>query len=385
MTRTGSRRKIAGFTLPRSVSQNRKGTGLFGVGIDAEFGGCCDPALRAKGRELPHELRVVNAAARSDNFRSLRRESNYAACDRGRGESSRCCDEVFRGHGGQGADESLRRTVRAPRSWEEARPGNMGHAAIWSEAERSTCPRAAMRPARSKRCLPPVMPSTSWSITMLPGPVSKAMAFPPGESTVMLAIPPMLRATRWIVLMTEQQIVDEGNERRAFASRCYIACAELRHDGDSEALGDHVRFADLQRIRCAARALVINRLAVTADQLDRSDRHAAFDDGFGVELAEFEVQARDLLWSLRGENSFTQRRGVRRRVVCDRRDAARDIDDSDVDTVERGAAHDAGDSQSISRCRSSRKRSASTGRISSILSPRIFCLISSEPGSNMRI
>ena len=68
---------------------------------------------------------------------------------------------------------------------------------------------------------------------------------------------------------------------------------------DAGALGDHRRFADLQRARDLA-AEVIDRfafvkdgLAVGADQLDGIERHAALGDCFGEEFAEQEIQARD--------------------------------------------------------------------------------------------
>ena len=71
----------------------------------------------------------------------------------------------------------------------------------------------------------------------------------PAGITVMLAMPPMLSATRVRARMAEQQVVDVGHQRRALAAGGDIARAEIRDHRDARALRDHRGFADLQRVR----------------------------------------------------------------------------------------------------------------------------------------
>ena len=96
----------------------------------------------------------------------------------------------------------------------------------------------------------------------------------------------------------EEHVVDEGHERRAMASGCDIAGAEIRDDRDTKLFGDDGSFADLKRVGGVAASLVVDRLAVGADQVDGFLRDlvagANLSDGFRVEFAEFEVEARDV-------------------------------------------------------------------------------------------
>ena len=88
----------------------------------------------------------------------------------------------------------------------------------------------------------------------------------------MLAMPPMLSATRLRFAAGEQQVIDEGDERRALAAGGDVAGAEVGDHRDADAFRDHRRFADLQRIGFGP-AFVIDGLAVAADELQRFEWH----------------------------------------------------------------------------------------------------------------
>src|SRR5437773_7722937 len=115
---------------------------------------------------------------------------------------------------------------------------------------------------------------------------------------------------------------------------------------------------------------MIDRLAVTADEIERlhSDpvAPAGFEYGIRVQLAQQEVEPRNF-GRRRGvvrdrEDRVADFSGIGRRMKCDGVDAAAlNVDDRDVNSVERCAAHDAGYSQErfSSSCSSLSSRSAS--------------------------
>ena len=66
-------------------------------------------------------------------------------------------------------------------------------------ARRRTRPARPVAPSASKRCMPPLSRQTAWSISALPGPVSKASIashWPPGGTQVTLPMPPMFCTAR---------------------------------------------------------------------------------------------------------------------------------------------------------------------------------------------
>ena len=162
---------------------------------------------------------------------------------------------------------------------------------------------------------------------MLPGPVSKATTSSgarPAGITVMLAMPPMLSATRVRRAMAEQQVVDERNQRRALAAGGDVARAEIGDHRDAGALGEHRRFADLQRVGAA---FVIDGLAVAADQLHRSvaaARRVSTARAYSSPSRKFRREMA-AVWSWLFETprmALAHRVGVRRRREADRLDAA---------------------------------------------------------------
>ena len=121
---------------------------------------------------------------------------------------------------------------------------------------------------------------------MLPGPVSNANTScgrAPAGITVTFAMPPIFSATRPRACIAIEQVIDERHQRRALPSRGHVRGTEIANRGDAGALGDHARLADLQcggdpprPPRALRRALMVNRLAVRADQRDlphRTTRH----------------------------------------------------------------------------------------------------------------
>src|ERR1019366_6000599 len=178
-----------------------------------------------------------------------------------------------------------------------------------------------MRPLRSKFWRLRVCSRASASITMLPGPVSNAM---PAGITVILAMPPMLSAMR----------VRRG-------------CRNSRQSTKGTSGPPRPP---------AAGAL----------------------DGARIELAQLKIQPRDFARGGRrirdGQDGAAHFFGIGRGLEADSRDtAAVNLNDGHVDAVERGAAHDAGYTHARlnSSCNSARRRSASTGRNSSIFRLRM--------------
>ena len=108
-----------------------------------------------------------------------------------------------------------------------------------------------MRPSRSKFSLPPVelaRQSVDHHVAGAGIEGDDIFGRAAGGITVILAMPPILSATRVRARMAEQQVIDEGHQRRALAAGGDIARAEIGDHGDAGALGDHGRFADLQRV-----------------------------------------------------------------------------------------------------------------------------------------
>ena len=136
---------------------------------------------------------------------------------------------------------------------------------------------------------------------MLPGPVSKAMtslADAPAGMAVRLAMPPMfctMRPMRWLAI---EQVIEEGNQGRAFASRSHIGGAEIGYHRDAHARGDHRAFARLPGDREFASqkwrgfALMVERLAMASDELDfLAEASLGGQDSFGIQFGEQEIQS----------------------------------------------------------------------------------------------
>ena len=124
-------------------------------------------------------------------------------------------------------------------------------------ARRRTRPAAASAPSASKRCMPPLSRQAAWSISALPGPVSKAsMAshWPPGGTQVTLPMPPMFCTARLSCCVAEQQRVAPRRQRRALAAGGDVARAEIGDGGHAQTLGDDRRLGQLQRRTRVARA-----------------------------------------------------------------------------------------------------------------------------------
>ncbi len=175
--------------------------------------------------------------------------------------------------------------------------------------------------------------------------------------------------------MAEQKIVHVRHQRSALAAGGDVARAKIGNHRLARALGDHGSLADLQRGQAA---FVIDGLAVTADQLDGGERHAGVQNRVGVQLAEQDVEPRDFsrvrAGVRHGENHFADARRIwTRREAHQPVAAARDVDDGDVDAVQRSAAHQARNShfRFSSSCRSLSSCSASMGRSSSSLRLRM--------------
>lgn len=138
-------------------------------------------------------------------------------------------------------------------------------------------------------------------MTMLPGPVSKAIRWSsdaPAGIAVRFAIPPNILGDAADARIAIKKIVEEGNQRRAFSSGSHVGGTEVRDRGHAEPRGDDGGFAglpcdgQLAAEKTLRRSLMIERLAVTTDQVEFYTMLArGFCDRFGVEFAEKRIQA----------------------------------------------------------------------------------------------
>ena len=98
-----------------------------------------------------------------------------------------------------------------------------------------------------------------------------------------------------------EQVVEEGNQRRAFASGGHVGGAEIGDDRDADTGGDHRAFSGLpgdgqfaaQEFR--GLALVVESLAVASDQFCfQAEAALGGEYGFGVEFGQQEIQTRQI-------------------------------------------------------------------------------------------
>ena len=104
-------------------------------------------------------------------------------------------------------------------------------------------------------------------------------------------------------LIAVEEIVGEGNERRALAAGGHVGWTEVGDGGDASEVRNDRTFTDLEGGRCGlakegdGRALMEDRLAVAADEVNLPWRDVKFlaggEGGFGEELAEAEVELAD--------------------------------------------------------------------------------------------
>ena len=158
---------------------------------------------------------------------------------------------------------------------------------------------------------------------------------------------------------SEQKIVNEGDQRRALAPGGHVAWPEVVDNRDLSSFGQDRPVADLQRrshlpAQVIGRlGLVEDRLAVAADQLDRlridAGDLAGFEERFGVDFGQQEIEPGDLA-RMGGAVAHSEQRGANLLRIGDGMETGGietvvvDIDQGDIDPVERCPAHDARDS-----------------------------------------
>jgi len=95
-----------------------------------------------------------------------------------------------------------------------------------------------------------------------------------------------------------EQVVEKGNQGRALASGGHVGRAEIGHDGDACARGNHGAFPSLpgdsqfaaQKVRRLA--LVIESLAVAADEFYfQAETVLRGENSLGVEFGQQKIQA----------------------------------------------------------------------------------------------
>ncbi len=100
------------------------------------------------------------------------------------------------------------------------------------------------------------------------------------------------------LLIAIQQVIEEGNQRRAFASGGHVGGAEIGDDRNADTSGEHRALSGLPCDgQLAAKkfrrlALMIESLAVAADQFCfQVETALGGEEGFGVEFGEQKIQA----------------------------------------------------------------------------------------------
>ena len=177
--------------------------------------------------------------------------------------------------------------------------------------------------------------------------------------------------------MAEEQVIDERHQGRALAAGGDIAGAEVGHHGDAGALGEDGRLAELERVGAA---FVEDGLSVAADEFHRAEALHGGQHGARVELRRagnssarwHAVWVGQLETPRMAARTVGGSRALQVKPMVSTLRAA-DVDDGDIDAVERGAAHDSGDSHDrlSSFCNSLSSCRASMGRSSSRLRPRM--------------
>ena len=115
--------------------------------------------------------------------------------------------------------------------------------------------------------------------------------------------------------VTEDAVVEEGDQRRTGSSGCDIGCAEIGDYRDARAFGNHRAFADLQGVPAV---LVVDGLAMAADEFDALEGDAFLTadlpQGCGEAFSDGEVEARDFSGMGRGigcgEDARAERGGI---------------------------------------------------------------------------
>ena len=94
-----------------------------------------------------------------------------------------------------------------------------------------------------------------------------------------------------------KQVVEEGNQRRAFASGGHVGGAEIGNDRNSDTGGEHRAFSRLpgdgqvSSEKFLGFALVVESLAVAADQFCfQAETALGGEYRFGVEFGQQEIQ-----------------------------------------------------------------------------------------------
>ena len=149
--------------------------------------------------------------------------------------------------------------------------------------------------------------------------------------------------------LLEAEEFDRAEQHGGMKAQTAFERAEGRVELNAKASIDHVAETGPQEWRGIA--LVIDGLPVAANQFDGAQRDAApaasLDHRIRIKPAQAEMQARDLRGVRFAIGNFQNRCANGGRIgpgmKCNRADGAlSDIDDSDIDAVERRAAHDAG-------------------------------------------
>src|SRR5262249_34857007 len=195
--------------MPGLISQDGKRHRLLGCGRNAEFVRRAQLELQVTKfvSEPSHQNRIAGPSARGDHVRvraPWQDEAFDGGANRTRGESGRGCDNIgshFRLYASRARTASTRELADELTA-KFLPPRGLGRLLLKKIVLQKTgddilvdSSPGAMRPSRSNCRF--MSSAANASITMFPGPVSKAKTWPgeaPGGIAVKLAIPPIFRA-----------------------------------------------------------------------------------------------------------------------------------------------------------------------------------------------
>jgi len=295
MARAGGAWKIVWVAAPGFAGEHGEGEGFFCVAGNAEFIGGNDFQRRQQGGEIGDEQWIARAAAGDDEFvhaRAWEDEIPESASD---GDGRECRDRVNQIVGAHAAAFRCRDETRDIRRAEFLAAGGFrrGFAEermreeIVQQFRHETASAGELRVAVVAEATASEMRGEGIDDHVAGAGVESEDIFPGrgrgnhGDVGDAADIESDTAAAR----MTVEKIIDERHERRSLTSRGHIGGTKIGNRCDASALGDDGRLGELESGRDAGaeelawRALMIERLAVRADQGDAARRNAKFAAG----------------------------------------------------------------------------------------------------------
>ncbi len=369
--------EVSGAAVPREPGQKGKGGGFLGLGRVSEFGGGAqgDPKGRKTVAEVAHQGGVVDTPARHE---ALGRGVQGGLTKPGQDEAGVGVEQGPGGENGGGGDDiGVRCPLRAAEFEEAAGEGESellstagfwrrgGEVGVAQEGVEDLLERSATARSLSVAVIFFLVERGHQSVddhiggTGIEGKngIRSARAGDGGDVGDAAEVDQNAIASD----ISEEDVVEHRDERRALPTRGKVGGSEVGHDGDAEALGEEAGLSDLPGGAggyaeiLLSDALMVQGLAVTTDEVGlKVGGGGGLFDGIGVERSKSPVKARELGdcnrgTVHRGQDGSADSRGVGdgrmveqlqlRGILAAHADAA----EGNVDAIGGGAGHDASD------------------------------------------